>query len=223
MERESTDVRSLAIEIKVDYAVVRPTAGENPPPLVLIFHGWGQTCRSIIRRFQPLRDSSLLLVAPQAPHPFYVSTEPKKVGFTGLTQYERARAVDEFRVYMRRLLDRLAAEESFDAGRIVVVGYSQGVSMAYRLAISDVLTPAGLVACNGDLPPDGAEKLPGAPRFPVLLIHGEGDPLVPKSKCDEAFQILTAQGFSVDHWIHKGGHELPPSAVQQIAAWLSCG
>jgi phospholipase/carboxylesterase len=220
MHRESPEVRTLPIEIAVEYAVTRPDQADTPPALLLILHGWGQTCRTIMRRFAPLRDSNLLLVAPQAPHPFYVSMDPKKVGFTWLTQYERDRAVEEVRQYIRRLMDRLASEELFDPHRVFIAGYSQGVSMAYRLAVSDGIRVAGLIACNGDLPPDVVDALPIGRRFPVLLVHGNADPLVPITKCDEAMQVLCEHGFEVDRRLHPGGHELPPRAVRQVGEWI---
>lgn len=216
---------TIPIEISAEYAVARPQIGHSrdsqpDPPLLLVFHGWGQTCRSIVRRFASMGKRGILVVAPQAPHPFYVSMDPKKVGFSWLTQHERDRAIEEFAAYMRRLLARLEQEERYDESRLFVAGYSQGVSMAYRLVVRDILKPAGVVACNSDLPKDVAVMLPAIARFPVLLVHGEADPLVPLSKRDQAAQTLTEQGFVVDHWTHAGGHELPRSAVEHIGDWI---
>jgi phospholipase/carboxylesterase len=210
---------TLSIELTVDYALARPLGDVPDPPLLLVLHGWGQTCRSFVRRFVPLTHKGLLVVAPQAPHPFYVSYEPKKVGFSWLTQYERDRAVTEFLVYMRRLLQVLDGQ--FDPGRTFLLGYSQGVSMAYRLAVSEILQPAGLVACNADLPPDVAATLPKVQPFPVLLVHGREDPMCPLAKADEARDTLTTQRFSVDTWVHDGGHEMPAEAVEHIGDWVA--
>ena len=216
----AVELRSMTIELSVEYAVARPTAPDASTPLLLLLHGWGQTCRSIHRRFGALRERGILLIAPQAPHPFYVSMEPKKVGFSWLTQYERDRAIEEFRAYMRRLLEHLAHEEQYDPQRVFIAGYSQGVSMAYRLAVSDVIQPRGFVACNADLPPDVAAMLPHVPPFPILLVHGQNDPLVPTSKSEEALETLTKHGFAVDRWLHDGGHEIPPTAASHVGDWI---
>lgn len=220
MADSSFDLRSLSIELTVEYVVARPHGTREQPPLLLVLHGWGQTCQSILRRFRALRERGILLVAPQAPHPLYVKMEPKKVGFSWLTQYERDRAVVEFRRYMKRLLEQLRTDEQFDASRVYIAGYSQGVSMAYRLAVSDVVTPAGLIACNGDLPPDVVPNLPEVRKFPVLLVHGESDPLVPVAKCEEALQTLSQHGFDVDRWTHSGAHEIPREAAAHIGDWI---
>src|SRR5690606_15033594 len=210
----------LSIDIHVEYAVARPPSAGGPPPLVLVLHGWGQTCQSILKRFRVLRDRGVLLVAPQAPHPLYVRMDPKKVGFSWLTQYERDRAVGEFCAYMGRLLERLRAEERFDETRLFIAGYSQGVSMGYRLAVSGLIQPAGLMAFNSDIPPDVIAVLPAAPKFPVLLVHGEADPLVPRSKSDEAMDVLRAHGFEVARHLHDGAHEIPATAAEAAGDWL---
>lgn len=219
-KRSEPRIGLLAVTCHADYAVQVPAGAEGSMPLVIALHGWGQTCRGFVRRLAPLADRGFLLAAPQAPHPLYVSMDPKKVGFSWLTIYERDRAVAEFLEYMDRLIARLRADYAVDTSRIFLLGFSQGVSMAHRLAVSGRVPVAGLVAWAADLPPDVAEKLPERAPYPVLLVHADDDPVVPHTKSDEAEATLVQHGFPVDRIAYTGGHVVAPEPLARAADWL---
>ena len=42
----------------------------------------------------------------------------------------------------------------YDADRVFLLGFSQGVAMAFRMAAQGIAQPKGVIACGGDLPPD---------------------------------------------------------------------
>lgn len=220
-ERSEPRIGSIAVTCHADYAVQSPETGDGAMPLVIALHGWGQSCRGFVRRLAILADRGFLLAVPQAPHPLYVSTEPKKVGFSWLTLYERDRAVDEFLDYMDLLIAQLRADYVLDESRIFLLGFSQGVSMAHRLAVSGRIPVAGLVAWAADLPPDVAEKLPGRDPYPVLLVHAGDDPMVPYAKSDEAAATLAKHDFAVDRIAYTGGHIIAPEPLARVADWLT--
>ncbi len=212
---------AIRISIAADYAVYSPPDPETAAPLLLALHGWGETCRRFVQPFAPLADRGWLVVAPQAPHPFYVRMAPKKVGFTWLTQYERDRAIAETNQYLAQLLDALHRDYAYDRRRLFLFGFSQGVSTAYRFAVAGLAPIAGLIACCADLPPDVEPALGAQTRFPVLLAHGKDDPLVPAAKAHEAAQILQTKGIPYEHFEFKGGHQLTSELVEQTAAWAA--
>jgi predicted esterase len=216
------NLESLAIEQTVDFAVLSPNfAIDEKTNLLVVLHGYGQSCTRFIRVFEPLQRKNILVVAPQAPHQFYVKMNPKIVGFTWLTQYKRDRSIDEFVNYMQRLLGRIIEMHSCHRGRVFFLGFSQGVSMAYRAAISGQLSVAGVIACGADLPPDVSEKLPYVERFPVFLGHGVEDTVVPLEKARQAEATLRANDFQVETFFFPGGHEIPVEVVEKIADWVN--
>lgn len=214
-------LEQLVIDFSVDYALQPPvTAAEVLPSLLVCLHGYGQSCERFARVFAGLRQRNILLVVPQAPSQFYVKMVPKIVGFSWLTRHERDRSIGDFIGYMRRLLQTVAERHPFDPARVFWLGFSQGVSMAYRFAVSGETVPGGVIACGADLPPDVYEKLAGAPRFPVFIAHGTEDTVVPLARALEAEKMLQARGFAVDKFFFPGGHEIPPESVERIGSWI---
>lgn len=214
-------IENLVIEKTVEFAIQRPAhASDRPPALLIALHGYGQSCDRFIRVFAPLRRKNILVVAPQAPNEFYVKMDPRIVGFTWLTRHERDRSIAEFVVYMQRLLEKTTALCPYDPERVSFLGFSQGVSMAYRFAVSGAHKTDGVVACGADLPPDVVEKLAQATPFRVLLAHGTEDTVVPLAKAKQAQAILRRHSWPVEPFFFPGGHEISPEAVEKIGDWM---
>lgn len=214
-------LEQLVIDFSVDYALQPPVvAGESLPSLLVCLHGYGQSCERFARVFAGLRQRNILVAVPQAPSQFYIKMIPKIVGFSWLTRHERDRSVSDFIGYMRRLMQAVAERYPFDPARVFWLGFSQGVSMAYRFAVSSGTVPRGVIACGADLPPDVYEKLDEAPRFPIFIAHGTEDTVVPIAHALEAEKLLQARGFAVDKFFYPGGHEIPPDTVDRIGNWI---
>lgn len=218
----SPEVRPLLVPQTLYYAVgPRPAKEEGLPPLLIALHGWGQNAKRMLRDLAPISAAGVLVVAPQAPHPFYLDMESAKVGFHWLTRYERDRAIADNNAFLAYLLDALKGEEfAFDPGRVFLLGFSQGCSMAWRFAVSGLVAPAGMIACGADLPPDVAEVLPLERPFDVLLVHGREDNIIAPEKMHAAREALGAA--NVPHAVHEfdGGHEIPGPVAGEIAAWI---
>lgn len=212
---EAVPVRSTAY-----YVTQAPEAGVGPDtaPLIVL-HGWGQSAPSFMRRFRGLKSSDLLVVALQGPHQMYLDRETRKVGFSWLTAFDRRRAVSDFVNALDTVLARVRADFGVSAPPFIL-GFSQGVSMAYRFAILSETQVAGVIACGGDLPPDVSDAMPGARRFPVLLVHGREDAIVPEAKCDEAEATLAGLSWPHERYSFTGDHEVPTDVVAQIAGWI---
>jgi phospholipase/carboxylesterase len=146
--------------------------------------------------------------------------EPKKVGFNWLTIYEKERSINDFLGYMKRLVDRLCQDEAIDRSRIFVLGFSQGGAMAYRLAVSGAVPIRGAIICGGDLPADVRGALSSTEPFPILLVHGDNDPLVDVSMAEEAETALRGSGFHPDRFRYDQGHTIPDAAVRAIGEWI---
>ncbi|MBM3289188.1 MAG: hypothetical protein FJY92_03470, partial [Candidatus Hydrogenedentes bacterium] len=140
--------------------------------------------------------------------------------FNWLTVYEKENSIRDFVGYMDRVLCALDAEFGGVRENVFVLGFSQGVSMAYRFATSGAISPRGLIACCADLPADVAEKLDSVVPFPVLLAHAEDDPVVPLAKAEEAEALLRKHRFPVEPLRYTGGHALPEDAVRRVGEWI---
>lgn len=205
----------------VYYAVYEPLAkSEQPPALLLAFHGYGQSANSFIQPLGPARKRNILVVAAQAPNQFYWQQGSNAVGFTWMTRYQRDNSMADNRVYLSELMRILRETYSFDPERIFALGFSQGVAMAFRFAESGAAKLRGLAAVCGDLPKDVEDQLHVLAPFPVLVMHGKDDSVVSLKKSEEAIAALSARNFPVESEFLEGGHELPDRGIERLFAWI---
>ncbi len=209
----------MQINHTVYYAVQAPET-DGPAPLLIVLHGFGQVAAEFIKIFAPLVQSGILVAAPQAPHQFYKSLADRSVGFSWLTRYERDQSIQDFAAYMKNFYTLLQREYRVDEQRVFVLGFSQGVSMAYRTWAQSAAPLSGVVACGGDLPPDIGERLHELPPLRVLLVHGRNDQIVPLRKAHEAQSQLSAAGFPVELFEFDGEHFIPTETMAQIAKFI---
>lgn len=216
------EIHKLVSEFTVYYSVQVPEKEHaDPPALLIALHGFGQNCQRILRDLVPLRERNILIVAPQGPDQFYLDLMGgEKVGFNWLTSYDKATRIADVNAYLARAVEKAGEHGTFDRNRIFILGFSQGVSMAWRFAVSGLVHPAGVIGCCADLAPDVAEKLPGLTPFPALLVHGENDDLFPKAKMEQAVQVLEQQGYPHEVYLHHEGHTIPRDAAERIGAWI---
>lgn len=203
------------------YALQPPAAGIGPDTKALVvLHGWGQNARSFIRKFAPLREWDVLVIAPQAPHQFYLDMETRKVGFGWMTAFDRDRSIANVVTLLDTVLHDVEIEHGAGSPCPFVLGFSQGVSIAWRYAVHGDRAVAGVIACGGDLPPDVEQALPGRDSLPVMLVHGRDDSIVPLSKGEAAKKVLGDLKFTVKSDFFDGGHDLPPGLVTRLPMWM---
>ena len=98
--------------------------------------------------------------------------------------------------------------------RTILFGFSQGTMMALQVAPRRPAAFAGIVGFSGRLlHPErlGAEIVS---RPPVLLVHGDADPMVPVASLSEAAAALTAAGVETRTHVSKGvGHGIAPDGL----------
>ena len=133
--------------------------------LLVGFHGYGENAEkhlAELRRIPGIERWSLAAV--QALHPFY--TRSNEVVANWMTSQDRELAIADNVEYVRRVIRTLGP-----AAKLVFLGFSQGVAMAWRAA-ADVPS-AGVITLDGDVPPDVA--VAGVRLPPALVARGLRD------------------------------------------------
>jgi predicted esterase len=107
---------------------------------------------------------------------------------------------------VKRILEKAAAA-NIPPERTVLLGFSQGASVALEFAARNARRYGGLIAFSGALlGPEGTPReyegsLDGTP---VLLGSGDRDPNIPKRRVDETAQVLERLGAVVTKRIYEG-------------------
>jgi phospholipase/carboxylesterase len=184
--------------------------------LVVFLHGYGADGNDLIGLAEPLAPHlpNTRFVAPNAPEP----CRNNPFGFQwfpipwldGSSEAEmRASAVRSFDI-----LDRWLDEIPMRPERTVLFGFSQGTMMLLHVALRREAAFAGLVGFSGRLLMPETLKDEIRARPPVLLVHGDQDPMVPVASLDEAARALRAAGVETRTHVSRGvAHGIAPDGL----------
>jgi phospholipase/carboxylesterase len=177
-----------------------PASGGKARQLVVLLHGYGADGNDLIdlgRAFaNELPDAAFL--SPHAPEPFPGPFGRQWFPLDRDDANGRWRGAVAAAPGLDRLLDAELARLGLDDAALALVGFSQGAMMALHVGprranrIAGILGYSGLVIAPERL---AAEALH---RPPVMLVHGEIDPVVPFAAMGQAERALKTAGFPVE-------------------------
>jgi phospholipase/carboxylesterase len=110
-----------------------------------------------------------------------------------------------------------------ESRRIVVAGFSQGGAVALHGALRHPEALGGVLALSCYLPLQAvlANELAEANRqTPILMCHGQHDPVLPLALGVAACNWLRAAGYRVEWKEYPMQHQVCLPEIQDIAAWL---
>lgn len=111
-------------------------------------------------------------------------------------------------------LDARLAEYGLEPERLALVGFSQGAMMSLEVAPRRDRAIAGVVAISGRLLRPESLAAEARVKPPVLLVHGDQDPVVPFDDMGKAGDALVAAGFPTYGHVMKGtGHGIAPDGL----------
>jgi predicted esterase len=209
----------LPVETHGHY-LVDGTDSPEERPLLVGFHGYGETAETNMEALRRIRggSASWRLCAVQGLHSFY-NAKTGEVRASWMTRFGRDLAIADNVRYVSSVVTRLKRDLP-TKDPLVYAGFSQGVAMAYRAALGSGHTCRAVVALGGDVPPDIPERsLATLPR--LLIGRGQGDAWYTEQKlvADEA--RLSACGVEFEVLRFDGGHEWHDEFVKKARALLA--
>jgi phospholipase/carboxylesterase len=202
-----------------------PASGQKARSLVILLHGLGADGEDLIELAghlgQALPDTAF--VAPNAPEP----CDMAPFGYQWFSLQERTPAVmaagaDQAAPVLTGFIEAELAAHGLEASRLALLGFSQGTMMALHVGLRLASAPAGIVGFSGALvaPERLAAERRAAP--PVLLIHGDADPIVPFQAMAVAADGLAAAGVEVATIRRPGlGHGIDGPGLGAAAQFLA--
>jgi phospholipase/carboxylesterase len=213
-------------------ALGRPLSGPRLPPqrgaathLVVLCHGYGADGNDLIG-LAPHWQRSLptaAFVAPNAPERCAGSpTGFQWFAISRLDPGEMQRGVEAAAGALDAFLDAELARLELPPERLALVGFSQGTMMALQVGLARAVKPAAIVGYSGMLARGAAlETLPpDAP--PILLVHGDADPMIPAQAMLASAMMLGEAGAAVQWHIAPGiGHGIDPVGLEMGGTFLT--
>lgn len=179
-----------------------------------VCHGMGYLSRYFLRYFEGLNTDENFIIAPQAQSKYYIAPKFKHVGASWLT---KENTVAETENVMRYFDSVLKNENIPTTCKFIVLGYSQGVSVAMRYMAKRQLKVDHLVMHSGGIPqeiePIDFKYFNGA----VTLVYGDKDEYLNKDRLNseiERAQLLF--GRRLDIVPFKGKHEINISFITNL-------
>lgn len=107
--------------------------------------------------------------------------------------------------------------------RILLAGFSQGGAIVLHTGLHYQKQLAGILAMSMHLPTihDLATELnPANRKVPIMMVHGQMDPVIPMARAIETRQELTRMGYEVKWHEYPMQHTVCTDEIQEIRSWL---
>ena len=211
-----------------------PAAAGRTSQLVVFLHGYGADGNDLIelgRQWRTLMPEAAF-VSPHAPERspavpmgrqwFALANRPPDDPAGAAERWKGAvKARDAIDAFLDAELRRLGLDDS----KLGLVGFSQGAMMALHVGLRRPRAPAAILGFSGML--IGPEHLseardaPGGPP-PILLVHGEQDPLIPLEAMFMAAEALAQASIPTQWHLSLGiGHGIDAEGLRHGGLFLA--
>jgi phospholipase/carboxylesterase len=208
---------------------IEPRSGQAKR-LVVFLHGYGADGNDLIdigRAWEPMLPDTAF-VSPHAPEPCGQAPVGRQwFPLTFRDPDERWRGVTKAAPILNQFLDAELERRKLPPSALALVGFSQGTMMALHVGLRRTVAPFAIVGYSGilvldpDTKPESLEADIKA-RPPTLLIHGDGDELIPPQALFLAANGLAALGVPVEWHLSPGiGHGIDQEGLRQGGEFIA--
>lgn len=195
--------------------------------LVVFLHGYGADGADLLGLADPLAPhlKDTVFMAPDAPDACPGTAFGRQwfpiPWLDGSSEQAAAAGLAAATSALNGFLESCMSDEKIGPEAVALVGFSQGAMMAMHVAPRRAEAIAGVVAISGRLLQPEALVQDARVKPPVLLIHGDADPVVPFGDMANAGQALNAAGFATFGHVMRGtGHGIAPDGLSATLAFL---
>ena len=178
----------------------------NTKNIWLVFHGIGYLSRYFITYFSSLNSEENYIICPQAPSKYYKGDNYKRVGASWLTKENTVLETENVLNYIDAVIENEEIPKNIN---LIVLGYSQGVSIASRWVAKRQQLCEKLILISGVFPNElSSNDFTHLPHLKVSHTVGSNDPLFEKEnvkKQEDRMQTIFPQ---IKYINHNGGHQM---------------
>ena len=190
----------------------------------MLLHGWGADGQDLIGLApyfaQALPDAAF--VSPNAPFPCDTGFGRQWFSLSDRTPETMLAGVRAAQGLVDGFLDDVLKMLDLTPDRLALVGFSQGTMTALHVAPRRSQKIAAVVGYSGMLIADDNDAAELRSRPPVMLVHGDADPVVPAEAMTAAGDYLRQAGFTVETHLRRGlGHGIDPEGIALGSRFLA--
>jgi phospholipase/carboxylesterase len=205
----------------------RASASGQTKSLLIFLHGYGADGADLLGLADVLAPHlpDTVFMAPDAPEPCVGNPFGRQwfpiPWLDGSSEVAAAMGLAAAADDLTAFLDARLADEGLPAAALALFGFSQGAMMALHVAPRRAEAMAGVVACSGRLLVPDRLAAEARVKPPVLLMHGDADPVVPFADMGTAGSALSAAGFDAFGHVMRGtGHGIAPDGLSATLGFL---
>lgn len=216
---ERTEQRSFTLPLKCNYLLWKPEEVTDRALLVIALHGHAMTPEQMLGLVTPLVGDQHYIASLQGPYQLWVNEDKQarsRVAFHWATNFE---APHSRRLHHDMIL-RVIEEVGVPAERVVLVGFSQSVSLNYRFACTHTEAVRGVIGICGGVPGDWEEGPYRATRAAALHLATREDEYYAPAVTERYAERLRKRIADVEFHILEGGHRIPSAARPIVRDWL---
>ena len=183
----------------------------------IVFHGMGYLSKYFINYFSELNAEENYIIAPQAPSKYYQDKAFKHVGASWLTRENTQTETENILNFVDAVFEK---EKSVAFPKLIVLGYSQGVSIATRWVASRKIQCDKLILHSGGIPKElqvvDFEFLKSSSK--VIYIYGNKDQYITEARKTEE-QLKGSELFQsrLNIEVFDGIHEVSKEFLLKIS------
>ncbi|WP_277988780.1 alpha/beta hydrolase [Chroococcus sp. FPU101] len=197
----------------MDIFSLSPSSGQSPSHLMIFLHGWGADANDLAPLASILDLPNYQFLFPNAPFPHPQVPSGRAWYALENSSYQ---GLNESKEMLVSWLLSLEAQTGVSLDKTVLFGFSQGGAMTLDVGLS--LPLAGLCSLSGYL--HVTPEVTATPIPPVFIAHGRQDQVVPIAAAQQARDVLTALGVTVDYHEFNMGHEIPLPVLAELRQFL---
>jgi len=191
--------------------------------LVVLAHGYGADGNDLIGlapMWQQLLPTAAF-VAPNAPEPCSAGMGYQWFPISRIDPQEMVRGVQGAAAMLENFLEAELKRHNLSGDKLALVGFSQGTMMSLHVGLTRAVKPAAIVGYSGLLA-DQKPQAAGADAPPVLLVHGDADPMIPVGALFASAATLGGAGMAVQWHISPGvGHSIDETGLAMGGEFLA--
>ncbi len=181
-----------------------------------VFHGIGYLSRYFIKYFDELPSEENYIIAPQAPSKYYLNNEYRHVGASWLTKDATETAMNNLLNYLDNVYKIEAIPERCN---LIILGYSQGVSVAMRWVARSKIDCNHMVLYAGGIPSElrieDFDFLSQTAKIKVIV--GDADEyLTPERLQIEEQKIEKLFPVNAELVTFRGKHEIKKTIINEL-------
>lgn len=184
-----------------------------------VFHGMGHLTRYFIKHFEGLNPEENYIIAPQAPSKYYQDKRFKYVGASWLTKENTALEKENVLQYVDAVWTTESKKWEGQSMNLILVGYSQGVSIVTRWSSSRKIDCSHLLLHSGAIPHEltssDFEHL--SPMTTVTYLYGDKDEYINEArKTEQQLKGTALFGNRLQVEVFDGIHEVHENFINTL-------